>query len=105
MQSKILPIGTVVYFEDMDKTFMIIGRAMQTEQKGELKLFDYCGCMFPEGLINSKLIYFNQDDIDDIVFRGLINSDEVAVSKYIIDNIGDKLSTEFKPNELEKVEW
>ena len=50
MQEKYLPIGSVVLLKGGKKRLMITGYCMQTQEKPGV-IYDYSGCIFPEGLI------------------------------------------------------
>ena len=70
-----LPLGTVVTLKNIDRTIMINGYLPNVVGK-EINTFDYVGIIFPEGnLINGNTLYFNDDSIDKVLFRGY-ESDE-----------------------------
>jgi len=79
MKEKYLPIGTVVLLKEGTKKVMItsymIFSAGENEEK---KMFDYGGCPFPEGIIESNYaVGFNHDQIDKVVHLGLIDNDQM----------------------------
>lgn len=76
MQDKYLPIGTVALLKGGRKRVMITGFcAIAEENKG--KVFDYSGCIYPEGFITSNQVcLFNHDQIDKIFHTGLIDDEE-----------------------------
>ncbi len=73
---KYLPIGTVVMLKGGSKRVMITGFcSMATEDQS--KMFDYAGCMFPEGFLSSdQTALFNHDQIERIYHMGLIDDEE-----------------------------
>ncbi len=73
---KYLPIGTVVMLKGGSKRVMITGFcSMATEDQS--KMFDYAGCMFPEGFLSSdQTALFNHDQIERIYHMGLIDEEE-----------------------------
>ena len=72
---KFLPIGSVVMLNDSTKRLMITG-VKQVQENGTE--WDYCGCLFPEGIINSAEFYvFNSDQIDTLFFIGLQDSESL----------------------------
>ncbi len=105
MKTKFLPIGSVVYFEDQDKTYMIVARAMYAKADNEMKPYDYAACMYPEGLVNSQLLYFNHDNIDKIIFQGYINEDEIELSEFIIQRSDGLLSKDFITSNNKDLDW
>ena len=73
---KYLPIGTVVLLKGGKKRAMIAGFcAISGEDKS--KMFDYSGCLYPEGFISSsKTLLFNHEQIDKIFYLGFIDDEE-----------------------------
>ena len=60
-----LPIGSVVLLKGAQKKLMIIGR-FQVSVKTE-KIYDYSGCLYPEGFMNPQdLFLFQNDDIEKV---------------------------------------
>ena len=76
MIDKYLPIGTVVLLKGADKRVMITGFACESSnQKGQT--FDYSGCLYPEGIINSNQnMLFNHNQIETIYFIGYNDEEE-----------------------------
>jgi len=73
---RFLPIGSVVMLDNSTKRLMIIG-VKQVQEDGTQ--WDYSGCLFPEGLINSKEIFiFNEDQIDTLFFIGFQDNESLA---------------------------
>ena len=70
-----LPIGSVVLLKGADKKVMICGR-MQMQPEDE-KIYDYSGCMYPEGILDTKHMYlFCNEDIDRLYYVGMQDEDE-----------------------------
>ena len=76
MEGKYLPIGTVVLLKGGKKRVMIIGFCSMTEeQKG--RIFDYSGCIYPEGLMASnQTCLFDHNQIEKIFYKGLVDDEE-----------------------------
>ena len=73
MEEKYLPLGSVVILGGGKKELMITGYCMETPEKPG-KIFDYCGCIFPEGVIRSDLTcVFDHAQIEKIIFTGCKN--------------------------------
>jgi len=74
--NKFLPIGTVVLLKGGVKKLMITGfMAKPTEAKS--KTYDYCGCLYPEGIITTDNTFlFNHDNIESILYRGYVDKEE-----------------------------
>lgn len=76
MNEKYLPIGTVVMLKGGEKRVMICGYCM-VDEKNQNVVYDYDGCMFPEGILNSnQALLFNHDQIEKIYFVGLEDQEE-----------------------------
>ena len=72
---KFLPIGTVVLLKNATKKVMITGFYVKAE--GHEEVFDYTGCIYPEGVISStQNCVFNHEQIDKIYHIGLIDEEE-----------------------------
>ena len=54
MKKDILPLGSVVLLNGGTKKVMIIGYCMKTPEKPN-KMYDYCGCVFPEEVLRSDV--------------------------------------------------
>lgn len=75
-KEKFLPIGSVVLLKNAKKRIMVTGFAAKGKETGD-KLFDYVGCLFPEGVISSdKNLLFNHDQIDKLYYIGYSDKDE-----------------------------
>lgn len=67
VKEKFLPIGTVVMLKGGSKRLMIIGFCMEAKQNNQNVKFDYAGCLFPEGIIDSnEFALFNHDQIEKV---------------------------------------
>ena len=73
--NKYLPIGTVVILKGATKRLMISGFcAMENEPKEneETKIWDYSGCLYPEGFLSSnQCCLFDHEQIEEIFHLGL----------------------------------
>ena len=78
MENKYLPIGSVVKISDRQKKLMITGYLpISTNENQERKIWDYCGCLYPEGVITTETNYvFNQNNIEEICFLGLEDDEQ-----------------------------
>ncbi len=73
----ILPIGSIVYLKDGSQKLMILNRGATIKQNGEDVLFDYSSAIYPMGLNPEQIFYFNQEDIDRVVFNGYSDDEEM----------------------------
>lgn len=86
MESKYLPIGSIVLLKEGEKRIMITG--YYVTNVSDNKIYDYSACIYPEGIVDNKtIILFNHEDISRIIFTGYSDEEEkkhkVAL-KYII---------------------
>lgn len=73
MFERVLPIGTIVLLKGAEKRVMIIGYC---KYKGDdsSKIYDYAGCVYPEGYISpDTTALFDHDQIDVIFSLGFRN--------------------------------
>ena len=80
MLSGFLPIGSVVLLEDSTKRVMIMGvLQQQTKEDGEVVVWDYSGCLYPEGYMGAdKCFLFNTDQIAKIYAIGYQDEEQFA---------------------------
>ncbi|MBP2623452.1 DUF4176 domain-containing protein [Streptococcus oricebi] len=74
--NKILPIGTILYLKEGTTKIMILNRGVTVTQDNQEVLFDYSAAIYPMGLNPEQLFYFNQEDIDKVVFEGYHDEEE-----------------------------
>ena len=73
---KYLPIGTVVLLKGGKKRVMITGFCC-TDKGNNDKVYDYIGCLYPEGIITSdKNLLFDHSQIDKVYHLGLVDDEE-----------------------------
>ncbi len=91
---KYLPLGTIVVLKGGTKKIMIYGR-QQYQLSENQKLWDYVGCLYPEGFISDDYnIFFNQEEVQTIVFNGYEDSEELEFQTKI-----DKFKNSLKFNQ------
>lgn len=74
-KEKYLPIGSVVLLEEGKKRIMVTGYAAKGREAGD-KMYDYIGCLYPEGVISSdQNILFDHDKIKEIYYIGYIDNE------------------------------
>ena len=84
---KFLPIGSVVLLKGGKKKLMITGYCMKIEEEPD-KIYDYNGCLFPEGEIKSNLTsVFDHKQIEEVFFEGFKNEE----TDEFFDSIKEKL--------------
>jgi len=82
----LLPIGSVVLLKDSTKRVMIYGR-LQREVDGE-RVWDYIGCLFPEGNIDvNHSFLFDNVQIESVFFVGCQDEEEMRFQQYLQDTV------------------
>lgn len=78
---KYLPIGTVVMLKNGKKRIMITGFcSFLNEDKS--KMFDYSGCLYPEGFIShEKTLLFDHSQIEKVYSVGYSDDEDVEFKK------------------------
>lgn len=72
-----LPLGSVVLLKNARKRIMIYGRKIQAQ--GEEKVYDYVGCVYPEGVLGNKdVLLFDHNQIQLVYFIGFQDIEELA---------------------------
>ena len=83
---EVLPIGSIVLLKGGEKRVMICGRIQR--KVGEDRLYDYCACYYPEGILNPRdLFLFNNEDIDRVYFLGLQDEEEFRFRGFIEEKL------------------
>ena len=78
---KYLPIGSVVMLTGGKKRLMITGFAVSAKET-TTKVYDYCGILYPEGMLTSdQTAVFNHDQIDKIYALGYSDDEEKEFKK------------------------
>ena len=99
MKEKYLPIGSVVILKKGKKRLMITGYA-QIDMETKDKVFDYCGCLYPQGVISTdNALLFNHEDIEKIFAIGYSDDEQ----KEFVNNIKQILTEENIKKMLENV--
>lgn len=95
---KYLPLGTIVLLKEASKKMMIIGYCPVTQDN---KMFDYSGCLWPEGVIGSdKSLLFNHDQIGQIFSEGFKNEETIEFNNKIKELVV-KMQTEQQANNVQ----
>lgn len=68
-----LPIGTVVLLKGSTQKLLIMSQMPITELNGEQGYFDFGATPLPAGLNGPNLVFFNEEDIVEVVFMGYID--------------------------------
>ncbi|MCL1897176.1 MAG: DUF4176 domain-containing protein [Clostridiales bacterium] len=79
MFTGLLPIGSVVLLQESSKRVMIIGVCQKLAEDGGERIWDYSGCVYPEGYMGPDKTYlFNGDQIERIFSIGYQDEEQFA---------------------------
>lgn len=90
-----LPLGSVVYLKNGTQPILIIGRGQVISVNDTQYFCDYTGCYFPNGINQDGNLYFNEENIDKVLFEGFCNEAE--------ERYTSQLETEMKETTIEKL--
>ena len=97
MFTGVLPIGSVVLLKNSTKKLMIIGFA-QVSASNPDKVYDYVGCVFPEGFIGpDQTFLFDSHQIEKIYAVGYQDEEQMNFKIRV-----DEALTEIRRKESEK---
>lgn len=95
-----LPIGSIVFLKEGTRKLMILNRGPVIKNDNEEMIFDYSACFYPLGLEPDNIFYFNEENIDEVIFKGFSDSEEERFQKLFHnwkkDNKGNFKSGEVK---------
>ncbi len=96
-REKYLPIGTVVLLKGGKKRAMITGFCSVAQEKPD-KIYDYSGCVYPEGYLSSNQVcLFDHDQIDRVFYVGYEDEEE-KLFKEKLNRIVDTIEKERAEN-------
>lgn len=85
---KILPIGSVIRLtRENEQLLMVTSRFPLYNRQGEIGYFDYAGCLYPQGQTSQENFFFNNEDIEKVLFEGFINETEKDLQVRIHEEI------------------
>lgn len=95
---KLLPIGSVVLLKGAAKRIMICGRLQQ--RVGDEKVYDYCACYYPEGILDPKEMFlFNNEDIERLYYVGMQDPEEFNFQRALQEKMAGAGSEPEAPRE------
>ena len=95
---RFLPLGTVVLLKGAKKRLMITGFCSFDEEKKD-KMYDYTGCLYPEGIITSKqMALFDHSQIEKIFYLGLRDNEEIEFKKKLVTELNNIIQKQQENN-------
>lgn len=87
MLDRLLPVGSVVLLNNATKRIMVTGYC-QCKEGDTTQVYDYAGCVYPEGFISAETTaLFNHDQIKDIFHVGYQDEEQEAFKSRIVEVI------------------
>lgn len=87
---KFLPLGSVVLLKNATKRLMVTGFCV-VPNDDKTKMYDYSGCLYPEGVISTEQIaLFNHDQIDKIYVIGYSDEEEKNFKTKLVEALNNK---------------
>ena len=83
----ILSIGTVVVLKGGKHKLMITARTPLENRDGTIGYYDYGACLYPEGQVNNKTYFFNTEDIEEVIFEGYCDENEIKCKEIFKEKI------------------
>nr|WP_272900720.1 DUF4176 domain-containing protein [Staphylococcus epidermidis] len=73
---------------------MIINRGPIVDIDNQKYIFDYSACNYPVGVVEDQIYYFNEENIDKVVFEGYSDQEETRFQelfKEMMDNLDEDI--------------
>ena len=88
---KYLPLGSVVMLKGASKRLMVTGFCTMAAEDASGVMYDYSGCMYPEGVISSdQTALFNHDQIEKIYHMGLVDEEEKSFKMKLVQLVNSQ---------------
>jgi hypothetical protein len=85
-ENKFLPLGSIVVLNKTTQKLLIVARGMIVEND----YYDYGAFLYPQGLVEDSLVYFNKDQIAKVDFKGFSDDDDQLFIGYIEQAIEER---------------
>lgn len=80
---KFYPIGTVVVLKEGTWPLMIYARQQMPKRNSDI-VYDYVGCLYPQGYIDKDyIVFFQHEDIDKVLHYGMKSVAEEKMEKLL----------------------
>ena len=89
MEKEFLPVGSVVLLKGGTKRVMVTGFC-SVDNDDTTNIYDYTGCLYPEGIINSnEICLFNDNQIEQVFFKGFEDQEELDFKKNLSKTVNE----------------
>lgn len=87
LYEKYLPIGTIVMLKGGQKRLMITGFCIVSDDDKN-KMYDYSGCLYPEGILSAnETAVFDHEQIDRVYNEAYTDEEELEFKKKLKEEI------------------
>lgn len=99
-----LPIGSIVYLKKGRRKLMVLNRAplIPEENTDKMIMFDYSGCLYPNGLNLEEIYYFNEENIDKVIFQGYSDDEEIRFTE-LYNEMEEKIKDRYSKGKIEEL--
>ncbi|PHK48724.1 DUF4176 domain-containing protein [Staphylococcus edaphicus] len=80
-----ITLGSIVYLNEGSQKLMILNRGPVVDIDNQQYIFDYSACIYPLGLVEDQVFYFNEENIDRVIFEGYSDVDETRFQELYTD--------------------
>ena len=94
IKEKFLPIGSVVLLKGGEKKVMITGFCSSAVED-QSKVYDYTGCIYPEGYLDfEQICLFDHEQIEKVFFEGYADEEEKEFKEILNEMLEAEVSSE-----------
>ena len=68
---------------------MVISVFPLRSRNGKTGYYDYAGCLYPYGLVNDQVFFFNKEEISEVCSKGFNDEDAQQLSKKLAESEGN----------------
>lgn len=94
-EKSFLPLGSIVILKGAMKKLMIVSRASVLNNK----YFDYGAILYPEGMVDENIAYFNGKDIVKVVSEAYTDDDDALMVKQLCQAKEEYLASSMQETE------
>lgn len=82
-KTKYLPLGSVVILKGGVQKVVIVARGMIVKITESPLFFEYGGALYPQGIVDDNIMYFNDEDIQKVIYEGYKDDDDALMCENI----------------------
>lgn len=87
-EADLLPLGSVVRLNNGTSKLVVTGRLPLYQEDGDIQgYFEYVAALHPVGMTDSRVAYFNNRDIAEVIFRGYEDEADLKYKEQYISSL------------------